>query len=89
MSITAEQFVPDLHEILRKPPPYLHHLGDLTHLLTILTYVFWNNASYSLFYKVFFGEVTAQLTRFLTSNTMVISPTCLSTGRAVVVQAEE
>ena len=39
----------------------------------------------SYFAKLFLGEQTTQLTRFLISDTRVISPTCLSTGGAVAV----
>ena len=52
LSIAAEQFVQDIHEILRIPPPYLDHLVDAIHLLMSLIYVFWNNVFYFLFYKV-------------------------------------
>ena len=53
MSITAEQFVPDLCETLKTPPPSLDHLKDLICLLMSLTCVFVHNVSYSLFCKAF------------------------------------
>ena len=51
MNIIAEQFAPDLREILIRPPSSLDHPIDLTRPLTRLTCVFLLNVSYSLFCK--------------------------------------
>ena len=88
MSTTAEHFALDLREIQRTPLPSLDTPIDLTRLLMSLTSVFLHNSVFH-FAKLFLGEGTAQLATSLTSDAKVISSTCLSTGRAVVMQIKQ